>query len=267
MPLFRTWFLKKRRSIFYVSFGVCVLLLLVLNSYLFQALQFVQRPLVSLSTWTSNEYASVFGSSVKPDVYQKVVAERNQYAVEQSKMNALLSENEALKKELGFLNRRQLKGIPANILSRTVSSQTTTFRIDAGSDQKIVLGSAVIVEDGMFVGKITEVSQTQSIVTASTAQQMATGVTLFNETRTIGIAEGSTGNLIELKFVPSDEVIRVNDLVVTSGLEEHIPPGLVVGIINTVKPDPEAPFQNAILQPLVDVRTFSHVIILSPTDL
>ena len=268
MPLFRTAFFKKRRTMLYVSFGVSVFLLIVLGSFLFRTVQFVQRPLVAVATWISNGYASSFGScSVKPAEYKNLVDERNEYAIDQVKMQELSSENDSLKKEMGFLNQRALKGIPASILSRTVSNQTSTFNVDVGKEQNVIVGSAVIASDGMFVGKITEVDDTQSIVTTSTANDMATGVTLLNETRTIGIAEGATGNLIDLKFVPSDEVIHVNDLVVTSGLESNIPPGLVVGVVNSVKPDPETPFQNAVLQPLLDVRTVDHVIILRPTDL
>ncbi len=268
MPIFRTWFLKKRRTISYAIFGILIVVFFLGRSFFLKQLHVLQIPLVSVATWTSNQYTNLFGSSsIKISDYQHILSERNQYAVDRAELESLKLKNATLEQELGFLNRRVLKGIPASIVSRSVSNQNTTFVIHVGTDEKIVEGSAVIVGDGVYVGKVTRVDQFQSIVTASTDPRVATGVTLFNKTRTIGIAQGSTGNLIELKFIPVDEEIHVNDLVVTSGLEEQIPTGLVVGIVNTVKPDAEAPFQHAILEPLVDIRRYDSVIVLTPTDL
>lgn len=266
MPTFRTWLNVRRRFLIPTALAVIFAFLFFGRSFFFQSLQFIQRPFVSLSTWISNRSNALFGSCFnKSGEYENVLKQRNQYTVDYTKMETLKAENETLKKELGFLQQRQLKGVFTRIIRRTVSNQTSTFVVDVGETDHIVLGSAVIVEDGMFVGKVTRVDQTQSVITASTDFQLATGVSLLNKTRTIGIAEGSFGNLIELKFIPSDEVIHANDLVVTSGLEDYVPSGLIVGIVNTVKPEPEAPFQHAIIEPLSDVRRYDHVIILTPT--
>lgn len=266
MPTFRTWLNVRRRFLIPTALVVVFVFFFFARSFFFQSLQFIQRPFVSFSTWISNRSHALFGSCFdKSGEYENVLKQRNQYTVDYTKMESLKAENETLKKELGFLQQRQLKGVFTRIIRRTVSNQTSTFVVDVGEADHIVLGSAVIVEDGMFVGKVTRVDQTQSIITASTDFQLATGVSLLNKTRTIGIAEGSFGNLIELKFIPSDEVIHANDLVVTSGLEDYVPSGLIVGIVNTVKPEPEAPFQHAIIEPLSDVRRYDHVIILTPT--
>ncbi len=265
MPTFRTWLNVRRRFIVPV-FAVCLVLFLFFGRSLFvNTLQVFQKPLVSSATWASNTYANAFGScNVKPEEYQKLIAERSQFALERAELESVRTQNEILSKELGFLKQRQLNAVPAAIVSRSVSAQTSTFAVNVGSDDHIVLGAAVVVEDGMFVGKITRVDQTQSIVTASTDAELATGVSLLNKTRTIGIAQGAAGNLIELKFIPADEVIKQNDLVVTSGLENTVPSGLIVGVVNTVRPESETPFQHAIVEPLVDIRRYDHVVILIP---
>lgn len=265
MPTFRTWLNVRRRLIAPVALVVIILIFFVARTVLFRSFQFIQKPLVTSATWISNSSQSAFGSCFsKSNVYDQVLSERNQFAVDRAEMETLKTENEALKKELGFTAQRQLKSLPARILSRTVSNQTSTFIVDVGKENQVMLGSAVIVEDGMFVGKVTRVDQTQSVITASTDFQLATGASLLNKTRTIGIAQGASGNLIELKFIPAEEEIHQNDLVVTSGLENGVPSGLVIGIVNTVKPEPEAPFQRAVIEPLSDVRRYDHVIILLP---
>lgn len=266
MPTFRTWLNVRRRFIVPISVLVLLFVLLFANTLLFNVLHVFERPLVASSTWISNQYASAFGScQIKPVEYAQLIAQRNQFAIDRVEMESLKTENARLNNELGFLQQRKLSGLSGHIVSRMVSSQTSTFMIDIGSDHHVVLGAPAIIENGIFVGKITHVDKTQSIVTASTDFQLATSVSLLNKTRTIGIAQGSSGNLMELKFIPLDEQIQQNDLVVTSGLEDKIPSGLIVGVVNSVKLEQEAPFQHAIVEPLSDVRRYDHVIILIPS--
>jgi rod shape-determining protein MreC len=265
MPSFRTWLNVRRRFIAPFLIVVFFVFFFFARTFFFKTLHFFQRPLVVSGTWISNQYQSAFGSvSVKPEEFERLLSERNQYAIEHAEMEAMKSENEILRKELGFLQQRKIKGVPASILSRTVSNQTSTFIVDMGEKDGVIVGAAVVVEDGMFVGKVQRVDREQSVITASTDFHLATGVSLLNKTRTIGIAQGATGNLIELKFIPADEQIFPNDLVITSGLEDRIPSGLIVGVVNTVRPEPEAPFQKAIVEPLADVRRYHHVVILVP---
>ncbi len=266
MSTFRTWISIRRRLI--VPAGIVALFFLFFfgRSIFFRSLQVVQKPLVALATWSSQQEQSLFGSCpVRPNEYHRLISERNQYAKEHAEVEKWRRENTALAKELNFLQKREIKAVPASVISRSVSNQASTVIVNAGSNNQVVKGAAVIVEDGLFVGKVTRVDETQSVVTASTDFQLATGVSLLNKTRTIGIAQGIAGNLIEIKFIPVDEEIHTNDLVVTSGLEDRIPSGLIVGIVNTVKPEPEAPFQHAIIEPLSDIRQYNHVVILIPS--
>jgi cell shape-determining protein MreC len=85
---------------------------------------------------------------------------------------------------------------------------------------------------------------------------------LLNEGRTIGIAQGTRGRLINLSFIPHGEQVEVNDLVVTSGLEDGVPSGLLIGIVNTVETDPNLPFQEAVVEPLIDIGRYRIVSVL-----
>lgn len=255
----------KRRA---VTIGLVFLVLIFLvfgKSLVFSALHVIQRPFVNSGTWLAIKYEKIISPfTVKQDDIDKLNSTISQLALDQVKFYALIQENADLRNELGFVKRSNYNSVPASIISRTSSMQKSTFGIDVGGEQGVVLGAAVIIQNGIYIGKITKVSKTQSVVTTATDKENATAVSLLNKTKTIGIAEGKSGNLLELKFIPADEEISVNDLVVTSGLEEKVPAGLLVGIINTVRPDPEAPFQEAILEPLVDIRKHNHVIVLLP---
>jgi rod shape-determining protein MreC len=85
---------------------------------------------------------------------------------------------------------------------------------------------------------------------------------LINDRRTIGVAYGTIGGLLEIRFIPTDEIIEINDLVVTSGLEETIQSGLLIGQVIAVELDQNTLFQTALLEPLQDIRRLSQVLVL-----
>ncbi len=76
------------------------------------------------------------------------------------------------------------------------------------------------------------------------------------------MAEGIAGNLLRLKFIPQQTSIQVNDLVISSGLETGVPAGLFIGLVNDVRPEQNAPFLEAVIQPLVDIRQYTIVNVL-----
>jgi rod shape-determining protein MreC len=235
------------------------------RSLLFGVLHIIQKPFVVSGTFLASKYEKVVDPFIiKPGEIENLKNRVADLAIDQAEFSRLSEENQQLKSELGFIKRAGHNALVSSIISRTSSLEKTTFAIDVGENQGMVKGSAVVIENGMYIGKVTSVGKNQSVVTATTDKESATAVSLLNKSKTIGIAEGKSGNLIELKFIPADEEVSVNDLVVTSGLEQNVPFGLLVGIVNTVRPDPQAPFQEAVLEPLVDVRKHNHVIVLLP---
>jgi len=224
-----------------------------------------EKPLVSSAVWVSKIYANTIGEThIDPAELERIKTERNAFAIDQAELILTKEQNERLKKEIAYLNQRSFEWRTVPILRRVSSSQVSTFVIQGGTQEGIQEGYAVIVGEGMYVGKVTRVFAHESIVTASTDFELATAVSLLNTARTIGIAQGASGNLVALKFIPTDVDIRVNDLVVTSGLENYVPSGLLVGVVNTVELEKETPFQHAIVEPLIDIQRFDHVIILIP---
>ncbi len=221
-----------------------------------------QSPLASFGTVINSTLSNFFASkTITEDELASLFEERKSLAVDKVVFEKLVKENKELKELLQYKGRESGSIITASILARSLSDTSSTFIINRGEKDGLIGGEPIIVGNGFFVGKITNVGEASSVVTAVTDPNIATSISLLNETRTIGIAEGVTGNLIKVKFIPDEENVNVNDLVVTSGLESRVPAGLIVGIVNIVRPDPNAPFQEAVLEPLVDMKQFSNVII------
>ncbi|MFC1788086.1 rod shape-determining protein MreC [Patescibacteria group bacterium] len=244
-----------------------IIIIFIFRGPLTSALSFIQTPLVSAGTWVTNQTLFLFNKdyvsvSTVIDLENKLGA----MASDQAKLELLIEENKQLKEQLAFLQRKQAVFLSAAITSRISAGNRNNFTIDRGSDDGLVIGSPVIVGEGILVGKISALTKTAATVTSITDNTLMTAVTLLNESRTIGLAEGMGGNLIVLRFIPHDQTVSVNDLIVTSGLEDNIPSGLLLGIVNTVRPDPTAPFQEAIVEPLADIARHHIVSVITDTN-
>lgn len=228
----------------------------------------IASPLVSVGTWVSEKvfwWNKVGDLSIEDlrDLY----TQREELSIERAEFERLSDENAYLREELNFVERTSVSYKAANVLSKSISNSVSRLVIDVGSENGVILGSAVVVREGIFIGKVTELGKHSSTITAITDPTHSVAVSLLNESRTIGVATGSIGDLLTIELIPVDEHIEENDLVVTSGLEDPIPSGLLVGIINTVQQDVGTPFQSAIMEPLGDIRRISSVLVLISSDL
>ncbi len=250
--------------------GVIISLLILLfgRSLIFSSIQFLQVPLTASGTWIADK---VFffrdANEISASELERLRNGFEKLAVDQTELKLLQIENEQLRRELDFSDRSSHRTIGADIINRSSVNQSTIVTLNQGRNQGVRIGMPVIAGDSLLVGKIVDVRDSYSTVKIITDQSSAIAVSLLNNTRTIGIAEGISGNLLALSFIPIDELVEVNDIVVTSGLESEVPAGLLIGVINTVEQDLNAPFQTAVVQPLADIKRYSHVLILLPEQL
>ncbi|MBI4598754.1 rod shape-determining protein MreC [Candidatus Uhrbacteria bacterium] len=240
-----------------------VVVLLLLGPYL---LRWLQRPLSSVGVWTTSQWRQRvpgFGFVLAED--RGLLEERlTQCLLQTVSLEPLRQENQNLKDQIAFFERQSFRHVTARVLSRSADPLQSTFLVDRGSDDGIRLGAPVVVGKGMIVGKVTEVFSHAALVRSLGDRRSKLSVSLLADTRPIGILEGTSGFLLMLRFVPNDQLLAVDDLVITSGQEEGIPSGLLVGIVNGVSRDPEAPFQQAFVEPIVDSSQYSLVSVILP---
>lgn len=247
-----------------VAMAIAVAIAVLLRGPLLRVVAAISRPFAAAGTFVTNQAAGFCENVafVGPDRVSELTAQRNALAIDGSELERLREENQQLREQLAFITRRNFRSVSASVISRSFALRSLSFVIDRGANDGIVVGSPVIVGDGILVGKVLSVTASTAKITASTDPEMATAATLLNQTRTLGLAQGMTSTLLALKYIPNDERVAVNDLVVTSGLEEHMPSGLMIGIVNAVHSDPSAPFQEAIVEPPIDVRRFESVTVI-----
>jgi rod shape-determining protein MreC len=227
--------------------------------------QLIQRPFSRAASSISNwAFWSNTSDRITAKELEQLYKIRDSLAIDKAEYESFIERINQLEALLAFSERTTNTTITTSIISRALDG-SNRFTIDAGKRSGVAQGQAVIVGDGILIGKVSEVSEYTSTVTALQHRESAVATSLLNETHTIGIVEGGTGNLLTMSFIPDSEQISPNDLVVTSGLEDGIPSGLVVGIVNVVMADKDSPFQEAIVEPMTDPRRH-HVVFVVMRD-
>ncbi len=201
------------------------------------------------------------------EIINELEEKNKQLIVENSRLNKLEEENSKLRQHLKFLEEKEQNYVIANVVSRKISANPeetlNDLIIDKGKKDGLVEGLAVI-DEGIVVGKLSKVEQNISQVTLKTNSNCKLASTLNNLDKTTGIAQGNLGLTISMNFIPQLEEISKGNLVVTSGLEENIPRGLVIGEILEVDSNSNEIWQNAAIDPLTDFDDLIIVSILLP---
>lgn len=187
----------------------------------------------------------------------EIKTQNNLLIEENVKLKNVKEENDILRDHLGFLTRNEYDYEMGNVISRGGVSDNSniieTMMIDKGHKDGIEVGQAVVSGEGIIIGKVMSVKEGVSEVFLTNNDKCKLASTIFNEDKTSGIVEGELGLTLKMKYIPQSQVIGIDDVVVTSGLEKLIPRGLIIGkVIKTEKENNDL-WQTASIEPLVDL--------------
>lgn len=200
----------------------------------------------------------------------------NYLTAENVKLRFLEEENSALRKHLNFLNKNNPRYFMANIISRgeltgASSEGNQSVVIDKGSKDGLFPGLAVVSSraygtssQGVIIGKIAGVKEHLAEVYLITNKNSKLAASIFGENKTSGIASGELGLMIKMNFIPQTENIKAGDIVATSGLEQNIPRGLIIGRVTEVSKENNEVWQIATVEPSIDLDALSIVSVLLP---
>ncbi len=164
------------------------------------------------------------------------------YARDTARLNVLIAENERLKEALRFTERQKLSDQLVYQIARVVAvnqdSSNNVFKIDLGERDGIRPDLPVITTDGL-IGRVIRVSEFSSNVLMLTdindqsLKSRGISVTSLQHPDSFGVIESydhETGYLIMSK-IKQEDPLQIGDTIVTSGLGEAYPAGLIVGTV------------------------------------
>lgn len=200
------------------------------------------------------------------DAYERLMVEYKAAQVAAVNSELIRQENSELRNLVGFFSSTTMyhRGaeVVANTVGKNIESVGSTLVINKGGRHGIRIGNPVIVETGILIGKVIRVEDDLSIVQLITDSQSKIAAMVMNGDKSIGIVEGGYNISTRMTWIPQNETVSVGDIVVTSGLENGIPRGLLIGRIAVIEREPYQAFQEAEITPLANLGKLRLVAVI-----
>jgi rod shape-determining protein MreC len=181
--------------------------------------------------------------------------------LENQELAALRRENHRLRDLLNEAQRLERQVSAARIVAESPDPFHHTVTISRGRGDGAFANQPVISEEGV-VGQITALAPNTAQVTLLTDPNSGIPV-LVRRTRVRGLLFGTGNrNRLELRYVPSNAEVAKGDHLVTSGLGEVYPKGLLAARVIEVVRNPHAPFAEITARPVVAVNRLEDVLLL-----
>ena len=190
---------------------------------------------------------------------------RQQYFLFQqqlSRLQILEEENTHLRRLLSAAKQTEVKSIMAEILYIPRDPFRRRIILNRGSSDGIEAGQ-VVVDDLGVIGQITQIFPWSAEVTLITDKNHAVPIQVARNGLRSVISGIGSNNELELRYLPINADIQVNDLLVTSGIGGIYPPGLPVARIDKIEHDRSYNFSRITCIPIAGVERNRHVLILS----
>jgi rod shape-determining protein MreC len=177
-------------------------------------------------------------------------------------LETLRSENDKLRKLINLGDVLQVQQfVITEIVSDTSDPFTKKIVVGKGLIQGIAEGMPVIDELGL-VGQVTRTFPSRSEVSLITGKEHIVPV----ENRRNGLRSlaygGLDGGMLELRFMPPNTDMELNDLLVTSGLDGVYPPGIPVARVKKVERNARYAFASILCEPIAGVERHRFVLVL-----
>ncbi len=185
--------------------------------------------------------------------------------VQMQKLAALETENIRLRELLDSSFEVGEKVLIAELMSVNLDPYKHQVVINRGELHDIFPGQPLLDAKGVM-GQIVHAGPYTSTAILITDTSHAIPVQVNrNGLRTIALGSG-TINRLELPYIPNNADIRPGDLLVTSGLGGHFPPGYPVATVSAVRHDPGLTFSQVIATPLAELNRSREVLLVWPGE-
>ena len=181
-----------------------------------------------LSVW--NRYLSLKDAQKENDHLKKEIT---RLRAEKVQLHEVIQSHGRLKKMLAMKNEISGPSQVAEVVGRGPSPFLQTLYINKGRQEGVQRGMPVLHPDGV-VGRVERTSQHYAKVLLLPDPNFAIDCYALRS-RVRGILTGLSGEgVCQVKYVARTEDIKTGDILVTSGLDQLFPKGLVLGVVSQV---------------------------------
>lgn len=181
--------------------------------------------------------------------------------IQAQRLAALREENNRLRQLLNEAEHLERSVSAAQVIAESPDPFHHILTVSRGREDGVHKGQPVISADGL-VGQVGTLTPYSAQVILLTDPNSGIPV-LVRNSRVRGILAGmGSKNRLELRYVPTSAEVAAGDTLITSGLGEVYPKGLVAARVTKVVQDPRAPFSEITARPVAPVAQLEDVLLL-----
>lgn len=191
----------------------------------------------------------------------KVVADSNYWRARAEQCQQQLSQttessrqNEELSALLRFNKENKYKIIAVRLLGSGALSQVGVRIVDRGSNDGLAVGQPVVSAHGSLIGMVKQVWSGGAEIQLLDSPQSRIAVAPLGRASSGGILNGTYQLGLMLTQVRADDPLTVGEIIGTSGLQEGLPRGLVVGTVREVWSSEGDLFKSAAVEAAIDFQ-------------
>jgi rod shape-determining protein MreC len=226
-------------------------------------------PLAPIQSFVSGVFNNIYNTLNAPSDLEALRArnaELEQQVAQLTAENARLREAEAqLNAALALVDyagSNPLRTyVAAGVVGRDESLFLSYVLLNRGAGDGVELDDIVVTDEGL-VGVITEVTANASKVLLITDASSAVNVRV-QESRAEGVVTGQQSGELRLNFISIDVDLKPGNLVLTSGLGDQFPQGIIVGQVASVRKRTFDVFQEADIISAVKFDRLETVLIIT----
>ncbi len=181
--------------------------------------------------------------------------------IERQRLLEAEATNRRLQQLLDFRSELPAGAITASIIAASATSWFQSCVLNKGSADGVRKGMAVVTPLGV-IGKVVSVTGRTAKVLLLTDPNSGIDV-LVQRTRSRGIVSGSLESGTVLKYVKRSEDVQEGDRLVTSGLDNVFPKGMLAGTVIKVRKQSRGLFQSVEVLPAVQASLVEEVLVVS----
>lgn len=179
------------------------------------------------------------------------------------KLNAteeIYLENKRLLSLLSLKQKTAYKVVAARVIGRSADNWSSMLIIDKGRHHGIKKGMVVINHLGL-VGRVMENTVSTSKIMLINDPNFSVSC-LVQRSRQEGLASGTLGSSLVMRYLPKEADIKLSDTVVTSGLTPLYPKGLLIGSVVDMGVEFSGLTRYALIKPAVDLFSIEELLII-----
>lgn len=208
----------------------------------------IAAPFQGIIAWSAFEIrdVSTFLSSIGDlkRENERLEDERLILVQKSARLRELEEENKLLREALKLPVDTALDVIAAEVISRDMNGVSMSLTLSRGSLDEIKVGMPVVIGQGNLIGRVSVVHLSSAEVRLLSHAESAVAARIAGSS-VQGVIRGNHGLGLVFDMALSGEALEIGSTLVTSGLGDTLPKGLVIGEIREVRPSADRLFQQA----------------------